>query len=149
MPHAPSPTIAAGTGQDGAMALDPAHLSDEVLAFLADRHLATLTTSRPDGSPHVVPVGFSYDADARLVRVITFAPSRKARNLVAAPGCRAVVCQVDGGRWLALEGNATVTDDPDRVAAAVAAYSARYRQPGERHDRVAIEISVDHILGRA
>lgn len=131
------------------MALDPAHLSDEVLAFLADRHLATLTTARPDGSPHVVPVGFSYDADVRLVRVITFAPSRKARNLVAAPKSRAVVCQVDGGRWLALEGPAMVTDDPDRVAAAVAGYSVRYRQPGERHDRVAIEIAVDRILGRA
>ncbi|CAN5821241.1 TIGR03618 family F420-dependent PPOX class oxidoreductase [soil metagenome] len=131
------------------MALDPAHLSDEVLAFLADRHLATLTTSRPDGSPHVVPVGFTYDADSRLVRIITFAPSRKARNLLAGPGGRAVVCQVDGGRWLALEGPATVTDEPDRVAVAVTAYAARYRQPRERHDRVAIEIAVDRILGRA
>ncbi len=131
------------------MALDPADLPDTVHAFLAERHLATLTTRRPDGSPHVVPVGFGYDAGARLVRVISFAPSRKARNLAANPGSRAVVCQVDGGRWLALEGTAVVTDEPDRVAAAVEAYAARYRQPGEREDRVAIEISVDRILGRA
>jgi hypothetical protein len=59
-----------------------------------------------------------------------------------------VVCQVDGGRWLSLEGPAEVTDDPARVAAAVAAYAARYRTPGERADRVAIEIRVDRILGR-
>jgi F420H(2)-dependent biliverdin reductase len=131
------------------MALDLADLPDAVHAFLAERHLATLTTVRPDRSPHVVPVGFGYDAEARLVRVISFAPSRKARNLVANPGSRAVVCQVDGGRWLALEGTAVVTDDPDRVAAAVEAYAARYRRPGERDDRVAIEISVDRILGRA
>ena len=65
------------------------------------------------------------------------------------PGARAVVCQVDGGRWLSLEGPATVTDEPEKVAAAVAGYAARYRQPGERADRRAIEISVDRVLGRA
>jgi PPOX class probable F420-dependent enzyme len=131
------------------MALDPANLSDDVLAFLTDRHLATLTTLRPDGSPHVAPVGFTYDADARLVRIITFAGSRKVRNLDATAGGRAVVCQVDGARWLSLEGRADVTDDPARVAAAVDAYAGRYRQPADRADRRAIEIHVDRILGRA
>ena len=38
--------------------------------------------------------------------------------------------------------------DPERVAAAVAGYAARYRQPGEREDRVALEIAVDRVLGR-
>lgn len=131
------------------MSLDPHELSDDVLAFLAEYHLATLTTQRPDGTPHVVPVGFAYDPVAGLARVITFAPSRKARNLLASPSSRAVVCQVDGGRWLALEGRAEVTDDPARVAAAVDAYTVRYRPPSERPDRVAIEITVDRILGRA
>lgn len=131
------------------MALDPASLSPEVVAFVTERHLATLTTLRPDGAPHVVPVGFTWDPEAGLARIITFAPSRKARNLLANPGSRAVVCQVDGGRWLAFEGPATVTDDPDRVADAVRRYAQRYRQPGERHDRVAIEIAVDRVLGRA
>lgn len=132
-----------------AVAHDPADLAPEVLAFLTERHLATLTTLRPDGSPHVVAVGFTYDPDARLVRIISFAPSKKARNLAAAPGSRAAVCQVDGGRWLTLEGAATVTDDPTRVAEAVRRYAGRYRQPGERADRVAIEIAVDRVLGRA
>ena len=131
------------------MGYEPRQLPDEVRAFLEERHLATLTTMRPDGSPHVVAVGFTWDDDATLVRVISFASSRKARNLRAAPGSRAVVCQVDGGRWLSLEGTATVTDDPARVASAVAAYGVRYRQPGERADRVAIEIEVDRVLGRA
>jgi hypothetical protein len=40
------------------------------------------------------------------------------------------------------------TDDATRVAAAVAGYAGRYRQPGEREDRVAIEIAVDRIMGR-
>jgi F420H(2)-dependent biliverdin reductase len=127
----------------------PADLSPEALTFLAERHLATLTTLRPDGSPHVVAVGFTWDPSAGLARVITFAPSRKARNLVAGPGARAAVCQVDGGRWLTLEGPATVTDEPDRVAEGVRRYAERYRQPGERADRVVIEIAVDRVLGRA
>ena len=130
------------------MGFDPRALPPEVTSFLADRHLATLTTLRPDGSPHVVAIGFTWDAEAQLVRVITFAPSRKARNLVASPGSRAAVSQVDGARWLTLEGTASVTDDPAQVAEAVRRYAERYRQPGERADRVAIEIRVDRILGR-
>ena len=39
--------------------------------------------------------------------------------------------------------------DAESVAAAVDGYAARYRQPGPRADRVAIEITVDRILGRA
>ena len=128
------------------MALDPAALPAEALAFLAERHLATLSTLRADGSPHVVPVGFGYDPAERLVRIITFDPSVKVAN--ARRGGRAVVCQIDGPRWLSLEGTVSVTDDPDRVAAAVAAYAARYRRPGERDNRVAIEIAVDRVLGR-
>ncbi|CAB4881998.1 unannotated protein [freshwater metagenome] len=127
--------------------INPLDPGDAVLAFLAERHLATLTTMRADGSPHVVPVGFSYSADERLVRIITFAPSVKARN--AARGGRAAVSQVDGGRWLTLEGTVRLASDPPSVSAAVSGYAARYRQPGERIDRVAIEIVVDRIMGRA
>lgn len=122
-------------------------LSPDMSAFLVERHLATLTTLRADGSPHVVPVGFSYDLEAGVVRVITFANSLKARH--AARGCRAAVSQVDGGRWVTLEGVARLVDDAPSVALAVAGYAARYRQPSERPDRVAIEIVVDKVMGRA
>jgi PPOX class probable F420-dependent enzyme len=128
------------------MSLDPADLPTSTLEFLAEYHLASLTTLRADGSPHVVPVGFSYDPAERLVRIITFEGSQKVAN--ARRGGRAAVSQVDGGRWLTLEGEISATTDPDRVAAAVAGYAARYRQPGEREDRVALEIRVDRILGR-
>jgi PPOX class probable F420-dependent enzyme len=121
-------------------------VTDEMLAFLAERHLATLTTLRADGSPHVVPVGFSYDSGEGVVRIITVAGSAKARH--AARGTRAAVSQVDGARWATLEGVARMADDPSSVALAVAGYAARYRQPGERADRVAIEIAVDKVMGR-
>jgi PPOX class probable F420-dependent enzyme len=128
------------------MGFDPAALPDEVLAFLSERHLATLTTLGRDGRPHVVAVGFTFDPGAGLVRIITGAATRKAVN--ARRGGRAAVGQVDGGRWLSLEGPVTVSADPDRVAAAVAAYTARYRPPRENPTRVAIEIHVERVLGR-
>jgi len=130
------------------MAHDPTALDPSITTFLTERHLATLTTMRADGTPHVVAVGFTWDAGASLVRVITWAGSRKARNVAARQGSPAAVCQVDGGRWLTLEGRATVTSDPERVAEAVRRYGERYREPKQRDDRVVIEISVDRVLGR-
>lgn len=129
------------------MAIDLDRPGDDVLGFLRDRHLATLTTLRADGSPHVVPVGFGYSHDERLVRIITFAGSQKTAN--AERGGRAAVSQVDGGRWLTLEGECRLVTDPAEVAAAVEAYTARYQAPRERDDRVAIEIRVDRMMGRA
>ena len=133
------------------MAIDLDELSPEVQAFLQEYHLATLTTVRADGSPHVVAVGFSYDVELRVVRVITWAASQKARNAarMEAAGQRGAVCQVDGGRWLTLEGPVRLVTDRDGVRAGVDGYAARYRQPAARADRVVIEIDVDKILGRA
>ena len=130
------------------MAFDPVALPAGVLSFLAERHLATLTTLRPDGTPHVVAVGFTWDDDAGLVRVITNGPSRKARN-VAAGSPRAVVAQVEGRRWLSLEGVPTVSDDTVRVDEAVRRYALRYRQPSVNPTRVVLEIAVDRVLGSA
>jgi PPOX class probable F420-dependent enzyme len=122
-------------------------LTDEGLRFLTDRHLATLTTLRPDGTPHVTPVGFTWDGETGPARIICSATSRKARN--AALGGPVAVCQVDGRFWLTLEGTARVTSEADDVAEAVARYARRYRQPRENPTRVAIEISVSRILGTA
>lgn len=122
----------------------PFDVSPTLAAFLAERHLASLTTLRADGSPHVVPVGFSFDAASGEVRVITFDECQKVAN--ARRGGRAAVSQVDGGRWVTLEGDIRATTDPSEVAAAVAGYASRYQQPKERPDRVALIISVDRVL---
>jgi F420H(2)-dependent biliverdin reductase len=127
--------------------LDPAALTPDVLAFLAERHVGTLSTARSDGTLHVCAIGFTWDATARLVRVITSDRSQKVRN-VERHG-HAAVAQVDGPRWLSLEGSARVARDPAAVADAVARHAARYREPGPNPARVAIEIEVVRILGRA
>lgn len=127
--------------------MTPHDIDASTLAFLAERHLATLTTLRADGSPHVVPVGFTYDPTTRTASIITFDGSMKVRN--ADRGGRAAVSQVDGGRWITLEGTVDTSRDPDVIRRAVTAYSARYREPKERPDRVVVRIHVDRILGRA
>ena len=130
------------------MAHDLDDLGDGMLAFFTERHLATLTTLRADGSPHVVPVGVTYDAATRTARVITSGASAKARHVRGGQG-RVAVCQVDGRRWATLEGTAVVCEDPGSVADAVARYAVRYRQPRENPARVVLEIAVDRILGNA
>jgi PPOX class probable F420-dependent enzyme len=127
--------------------LDPAALTPDVLAFLAERHLGTLSTLRRDGTLHVCAVGFTWDAAGGLVRIITSDGSQKVRN-VERQG-RAAVAQVDGPRWLSLDGTARVARDPAAVAEAVARYAARYRAPRPNAARVAIEIEVVRVLGRA
>lgn len=137
------------------MGLDPRGLDAAALAFLAERHVGTFTTLRPDGSPHVCAIAFTWDDAATLARVITFEGSTKVRNIEArggaedGSGARVVLAQVDGPRWLSLEGSARVSRDPDSIAEAVRRHGERYRAPSENPRRVAIEISVDRILGRA
>jgi PPOX class probable F420-dependent enzyme len=127
------------------MALDPTALPDAAAEFLRERHLATLTTLRADGSPHVVAVGFTWDAERSLVRVITSGDSVKAAN--AARRRRAAVCQVDGRRWLTLEGTTRVLTAADEVADAEERYAGRYRRPRPNPRRVVLVLAVDRALG--
>ena len=128
------------------MARSPADLGPDALTFLTERHLATLTTLRADGSPHVVPVGVTWDAATGTARVITSGTSAKARH-VRDGRTRVAVCQVDGRRWLTLEGTAVVRDDDAAVRDAEERYAVRYRRPRENPARVVLEISVDRVLG--
>ncbi len=130
------------------MAHDLDDLPAGLLTFLTERHLATLTTLRADGSPHVVPVGVTFDAATRTARVITSGTSAKARH-VRGGRSRVAVCQVDGRRWVTLEGTAAVRDEPAAVADAEERYARRYRTPRENPARVVLEISVDRVLGNA
>ncbi|MEV4540685.1 pyridoxamine 5'-phosphate oxidase family protein [Micromonospora echinaurantiaca] len=125
-------------------------LRDErVVAFCRERHLATLTTLRADGTPHVVPVGVTVDPVAGLARVITSGGSHKARHVAAAgpDGAPVAVCQVDGRRWLTVEGRALLRSDLAAVAEAERRYAERYRTPRANPERVVIEITVTRVLG--
>ncbi|MGC4893739.1 pyridoxamine 5'-phosphate oxidase family protein [Micromonospora sp. DT31] len=131
----------------GRRRLDP-H-DPRVARFFADRHLATLTTLRADGTPHVVPVGVTFDPSTGLARVITSAGSAKARHVAAAgpAGIPVAVCQVDGRWWLTVEGRAALRREPVAVAEAERWYARRYRTPRPNPERAVIEIAVTRLLG--
>lgn len=125
------------------------HLTPEQHVFVTERHLATLTTLRPDGSPHVVPVGYTWDPGAGIIRITSRTGSVKVRNIEAAgpEGARVAVCQVDGGRWLTFEGLATVSRDPDEVAEAIRRYATRYRTLEHDPRRLVLRVAVRRVLG--
>lgn len=120
-------------------------LTEDALAFLTERHLAMLTTLRADNSPHVVAVGFTFDPTTHIARVITTGESQKAVN--AERSGIAVLSQVDGARWLSLEGRSTVNTDIDAVRDAELRYAQRYRTPRPNPRRVVVEVRVARVLG--
>jgi len=122
-------------------------LTDEAFSFLTERHLAMLTTLRADNSPHVVAVGFTFDPKTHIARVITNDGSQKAVN--AERSGVGVLSQVDGARWLSLEGRASVNRDPHAVRDAELRYAQRYRTPRENPTRVVIEVHIERVLGSA
>jgi PPOX class probable F420-dependent enzyme len=127
------------------MTVLPGELPAAALQFLTERHLASFTSLRADGSPHVVPVGFTWDTARGVARVITTGGNQKAIN--AARGEAVVLCQIDGARWLSLEGTARVSSDADDVSVAERRYALRYRQPRINPSRVVIEVTVTRVLG--
>ena len=127
------------------MANSTARLTNDALAFLTERHLAMLTTLRVDSSPHVVAVGFTFDPKTHIARVITTGGSQKAVN--AERGGVAVLSQVDGARWLSLEGRASVNREVDAVRDAELRYAQRYRTPRVNPRRVVIEVQIERVLG--
>ena len=131
---------------------DPRAPASSYLSFWRERQLCTLTTLRADGTPHVVPVGVTYDPGAGLARVIASRSSAKVRHILAgasgSAGAPVAVCQFAGPRWATLEGRAVIRAEADLIADAEARYTERYgRTPRPNPSRVLIEIGVTAALG--
>ena len=124
-------------------------LNPEQRVFLTERHLGTLTTLRPDGTPHVVPVAFTWDDVAGCALITALDRTAKVRNIEhdAAAAPRGALCQVAGGRWLTLEGVLSVSRDPAEIADAERRHAVRYPPLEPEPGRVLIRLSVDAVLG--
>jgi pyridoxamine 5'-phosphate oxidase family protein len=70
--------------------------SEAELAYLAERHLGRLATIEPQGRPHVVPLGWSYNQALDTIDVggRDFARTRKFRNAKANPKVTLVIDDV-------------------------------------------------------
>ena len=58
-----------------------------------------------------------------------------------------MLSQVDGARWLSLEGKSTVNTDAEAVRDAELRYAQRYRTPRVNPRRVVIEVRIERVLG--
>ncbi len=70
--------------------------SDKELYYLADRRLGRLATVDPDGLPHVVPLGWSYNPALDTIDIggRDFARTAKFRNVRANPRVALVIDDV-------------------------------------------------------
>lgn len=118
--------------------------SADLVQFCTERHLATCATLRADGSPHVVPVGFTLDPVLGRAFVITSGTSVKVRNVRRRE--RVALTQLDGRRWVTLEGRGWVDESPAGVADGERRYAARYRIPRVNPSRVVIVVELDRVL---
>ena len=118
-------------------------LTDAGLQFVADRHLAMLSTMATDGAIHSIAVGFTLHDG--VVRIITSDGTQKVRNIER--DGRATVGQVDGARWISFVGTAVIERGRDEITLAENLYGARYRQPQPNPKRIVIRIDVDRVLG--
>lgn len=84
-----------------------------------------LSTTRPDGRPHAVPVWFTWDG--RTLYFATHESAQKARNLKGEPWV--VIHGGDGDDVIILEGQAEVVTDRAELERVDAARAEKYVDP--------------------
>ena len=127
---------------------------DEARAFLRANHRAVLGTHHPDGRIQLSPVTVGVDADGNAV-ISTRETAVKVRNLRRDP--RASLCVMnDGfyGKWLLVEGEATVVSLPEAMEPLVTYYRDisgehpdwdDYRAAMERERRVVVRVVLHRV----
>jgi len=122
---------------------------DQARAVVASQHRAVLATMRQDGTPQMSPVVAGVDDDGMLA-ISTRQPAYKVRNVRRDP--RVWLCVLpDGffGRWIQIEGTASVVELPEAMEPLVSYYRSvagehpnwdEYRASMEQEQRVLLRI---------
>lgn len=114
--------------------------TDEARRRFAAARVARLASADPDGRPHLVPVTFVADGD-QLVHVVDEKPKRsrdlrRVRNLRVNPRASMLADHYDDDWsrlwWVRADGEASVSDDGERIARAVDLLAAKYPQYREQ-----------------
>jgi PPOX class probable F420-dependent enzyme len=133
-----------------------------MLAFVAEHRWGVLATIKGDGRPQLSNVGYSYDAEAQLVRVSVTDSRAKTRNMRADPRVTLHVASKDFWTWVAVEGTAELTPvaaDPndDTVEELVTYYRGingehpdwdEYRAAMVTDRRLVVRFRPEHIYGQ-
>src|SRR5215217_3000940 len=110
-------------------------LREDVRTFLEEERFAVLATVNVNGSPQQTVMWYELRGDTIVMN--TRRGRKKDRNLVRDP--RASVCIEDGFRYVTLEGNIEMVDDPATGQADIAALARRYHDAAEA-ERMAREV---------
>ena len=84
-----------------------------------------LSSVRPDGRPHLVPVWFLWDGATILI--FSQPNNQKIRNIRHSPNVTLALDSVGGDDVVIIEGRAELIDDPD-VNVTLTAYAKKYAQ---------------------
>jgi PPOX class probable F420-dependent enzyme len=124
---------------------------DDARAFLRDHHRAVVVTFRADGRPQVSPVTVALDDEGYVV-ISSRETAFQVRNLRRDP--RVSLCVLDDGffgRWIYVDGTATIVSLPEAMEPLVAYYRAvsgehpdwdDYRRAMVRDRRVLVRIRI-------
>ena len=98
-----------------------------------------VSTTRPDGRPHAVPVWYIWDG--RNLYFISERSLQKSRNLVRQPWI--VIHSGDGDDVIILEGPVEIVTDRAELEKVDAVYRAKYVDPGSGAQATIFEPQVD------
>ena len=98
-----------------------------------------VSTTRPDGRPHAVPVWYTWDG--RNLYFISARNLQKSKNLARQPWI--VVHAGDGDDVIILEGPVEIVKDHSELERVDAAYRAKYVDPGSGAQATIFEPEVD------
>jgi PPOX class probable F420-dependent enzyme len=95
------------------------------LERLRDNPMIWLSSVRPDGRPHIVPVWFVMDDDSILI--FSIPDNQKVRNLRQNPNVMLALDDTHGGDDVVMiEGRAELLSDPSVSATATPAFATKY-----------------------
>ena len=129
------------------MAYSLDNIPKSIEEFLSTRAFGSLNSIDKTNNLHTAVVGFHFDKNKKIIRIISQKKSIKVKNIIQ--NNNVSLSQIRDNKWLSFIGTATIKYDQESIKLASDAYTLRYEKPSENPDRIAIEISVKKILGNA